>query len=185
MMRHLFALPLLLALAACGTPPAWEMQTGASATRVTTAARSIMVREVSMPDYAADDAMARQDANGAVSVLNRVRWADVQPRAVTLALARQLNDSLSATVAPEPWPLAGLPDGEVDVRIERILAGSDRVFRLNGVFYVRAEGVNLGASSRNFAIAVPMAGTEPADIAAAQSQAVARLAQDIARSVAR
>lgn len=184
-MTRLLALPLVLALAACGTPPAYEMQTSASATRATTAARTIMVREVSMPDYATDDAMAQQDGSGAVTILRRVRWADLQPRAVTLALSRQLNDTLTATVAPEPWPLSGLPDGEVDVRIERILAGSDNVFRLNGVYYVRAEGVNLGAPSRNFAIAVPMTGTGPADIAAAQSEAITRLAQDIARSVAR
>lgn len=180
-------LPLLLValLAACGTPPAYQLQTQPVAGRLNTAARTIMVREVSMPDYATDDAMARQNETGAVQILSRVRWADLQPRAVTLALARQLNEGLSATVAPEPWPLSGLPDGEVDVRVDRIVAGADGLFHLDGIYYVRAEGVSLGAPSREFTITTPMAGTDPAQIAAAQSAAVAELAAQIARSVAR
>ncbi|WP_128254017.1 PqiC family protein [Falsirhodobacter deserti] len=180
-------LPLLLvaALAACGTSPAYQLQTQPVAQKLTTNARSIMVREVSMPDYATDDEMARQDASGAVQVMSRVRWADLQPRAVTLALARQLNAGLSATVAPEPWPLSGLPDGEIDVRVDRILAAADGNFHLDGIYYVRAEGVQLGATSRDFAITVPLEGEDPAQIAAAQSAAVAQLAAQIARSVSR
>lgn len=180
-------LPLLLvaALAGCGTAPAYQLRTQPVAGRLSTPAQSIMVREVSMPDYATDDSMARQDASGAVQIMRGARWADLQPRAVSLTLARQLNASLSATVAPEPWPLSGLPDGEIDVRVDRIVAGADGLFHLDGIYYVRAEGVSLGAPSRDFAIAVPLAGDSPAQIAAAQSTAVAQLAAQIARSVAR
>lgn len=179
------ALATTLMLAACGTGPGYMMTMPTPATQVSTQARTLMVREVSMPDYAADDYMARQQGDGAVEFIGRARWADLQPRAVTLALARQLNATLDATVAPEPWPLSGLPDGEIDVRIERILAGTDGAFHLDGVFYVRAEGVSLGAASRDFALTVPLAGPAPAQIAAAQSAALAQLAQVIARSVAR
>ncbi|QUS35318.1 membrane integrity-associated transporter subunit PqiC [Falsirhodobacter algicola] len=180
-------LPLLLVsvLAACGTAPGYQLQVQPTEARYATAARTIMVREISLPDYATDDTMARQNAAGAVEVMSRVRWADLQPRAVTLALSRQLNAMLSATVAPEPWPLSGLPDGEVDVRVDRILAGADGLFHLDGVYYVRAEGVSLGVPSRDFAITVPLPGEEPAQIAAAQSTAVAQLATQIARSVSR
>ncbi|WP_045389655.1 membrane integrity-associated transporter subunit PqiC [Falsirhodobacter sp. alg1] len=184
-MRPLPLVLVLAALAGCGTAPGYELQTAPATARLNTAAQSIMVREVSLPDYAADDTMARQNANGSVELLSRVRWADLQPRAITLALAKQLNGSLSATVAPEPWPLSGLPDGEVDVRIDRILAGADGMFHLDGVYYVRAEGVSLGATSRDFAISVPLSGTDGAQIAAAQSTAVSQLAAQIARSVAR
>lgn len=185
MLKPVLSLCLVMAIASCGTPAAYQLQTQPVAQRLSTPARTIMVREVSMPDYATDDSMARQDAGGAVQIMSRVRWADLQPRAVTLALARQLNAGLSATVAPEPWPLSGLPDGEVDVRVDRIVAGADGQFHLDGIYYVRAEGVSLGAPSRDFAVAVPMTGDTPAEIAAAQSAAVAQLAAQIARSVAR
>lgn len=184
-MKRLSALALTLALAACGTSPAYMLDLPQPATRMSTAARTIMLREVSMPDYASDDTMASQDADGSVSVLRRARWADLQPRAVTLALSRQLDAILNATVAPEPWPLSGLPDGEIDVRVDRILASANGTFHLDGIFYVRAEGVSLGAPSRDFAIAVPIEGTAPNQIAAAQSAAVAQLAQLIAASVGR
>lgn len=181
------ALPLLLVatLAACGTAPAYQLQTLPVAQRQSTAAETIMLRTVSMPDYATDDTMAREAEGGAVQVLSRVRWADLQPRAVTLALARQLNAGLTAVVAPEPWPLSGLPDGEIDVRVDRIVAGTDGLFHLDGVYYVRAEGVSLGAPSHDFAVAVPLAGLEPAQIAEAQSRAVAELARQIAAAVSR
>ncbi|WP_435171426.1 PqiC family protein [Falsirhodobacter sp. 1013] len=185
MMKPALSLLLVAALTACGTPDAYQLQIQPVAQRLNTSARTIMVREVSMPDYATDDSMALQDAGGAVQIMSRARWADLQPRAVTLALSRQLNASLSATVAPEPWPLSGLPDAEVDVRVDRILASADGLFHLDGIYYVRAEGVSLGAPSRDFAVAVPVAGTAPEQIAAAQSAAVAQLAAQIARSVAR
>jgi len=185
MMKRLLSVCLVTALASCGTPAAYQMQPQPVTQRLNTAAGTIMVREVSLPDYATDDSMARQDAGGAVQIMSRVRWADLQPRAVTLALSRQLNAGLSATVAPEPWPLSGLPDGEVDVRVDRIVAGADGLFHLDGIYYVRAEGVSLGAPSRDFAISVPLPGDTPAQIAAAQSAAVSQLALEIARSVAR
>lgn len=183
MMIRYAPLALTALLAACGTGPGYLMTLPPVQQQVSTPARTIMLREVSMPDYAADDYMATQAADGSVELLGRARWGDLQPRAVTLALARQLDRTLDATVAPEPWPLSGLPDGEVDIRVDRILAGADNVFHLDGIFYVRAEGVRLGAPSRDFAIAVPMAGTAPAQIAAAQSAALAQLAALIAGSV--
>lgn len=185
MMKPVLSLCLALVVASCGTPAAYQMQPQPVTQRLNTAASTIMVREVSMPDYATDDAMARQDAGGAVQIMSRVRWADLQPRAVTLALSRQLNAGLSATVAPEPWPLSGLPDGEIDVRVDRIVADADGIFHLDGIYYVRAEGVALGAPSRDFAVSVPMQGVDPTQIAAAQSTAIAQLAAQIARSVAR
>ncbi|WP_136684556.1 PqiC family protein [Falsirhodobacter xinxiangensis] len=184
-MKRLAPLALTILLAACGAGPGYMMELPAVQSRLSTPARTIMLREVSMPDYAADDYMARQGSGGAVEFIRRTRWADLQPRAATLALARQLDRTLDATVAPEPWPLSGLPDGEVDIRVSRILAGTNGTFRLDGIFYVRAEGVSLGAPSREFAIAVPMPDDSPAGIAAAQSAALAQLAAVIAASVAR
>ena len=71
------------------------------------------------------------------------------------------------------------------MRVNRILPTADNTFLLDGIFYVRAEGVSLGAPARDFSIAVPMPGTAPAQIAAAQSAALAQLASLIAQSVGR
>lgn len=178
------ALPLMLA--ACGSNhPRYLIEPPASEIRVTTAARSIMLRTVSLPDYASADDIPYQEADGGVRMLGSALWADLPPRGMTLALARQLDASVSATVAPEPWPLGGLPDAEIDIRLDRSLAGADGQFRLSGVFYVLAEGLRMGPAAVPFDIAVPLAGSAPGDIARAQSAALARLAEIVARSIGR
>lgn len=177
---------LALALAACGgNAPRYLIDPPAPQLRLTTAARTIMLRDVSLPEYAAASEMAVQEEGGAVKNAPRALWADLPERSVTLALARQLDAALSATVAAEPWPLTGLPDAEVEVRVEQSLAGADNVFRLQGQYYVRADEVSVGPASAPFAISVPMAGTAPADIANAQSAAIAELAAVIARGIGR
>ena len=178
-------LGLTLALAACGNAPRYLIDPPAPQQRLTTAAQTIMLRDVSLPEYAAASEIALQGEDGAVKNARRALWADLPERSLTLALARQLDAALSATVAAEPWPLSGLPDAEIEVRVQQSLAGADNIFRLEGQYYVRAEGVSVGPASAPFAIAVPMAGTDPQDIAAAQSAAIAQLATIIARGVGR
>ena len=61
------------------------------------------------------------------------------------------------------------------------MAQADGVVRLTGSYYVTpamAEGRDI---VRRFDLSVPLAGEGPAAIAAAQSQAVAQLAEQIAR----
>ena len=184
--RPFLSLIVLALLAGCGgIKPRYLIDPPASDVRVRTAAQSIMLREVSLPGYAASEEIALQDADGAVLEVKKALWADLPSRAVTLALARQLDAALSATVAAEPWPLAGLPDAEVEVRVDRALAGADGKFRLSGVYYVLSEIGSLGPESAEFEIAVPLAGPNPGDIAAAQSQALARLAETMARGMER
>lgn len=180
--RHILLLSVAV-LAGCGASPRYLIDTPAPTVTVRTAARSIMLREVSLPDYAADDKIAVQDADGSVRLVKSALWADLPPRAVTLALARQLDAAVSATVAAEPWPLSGLPDAEIEVRVERNLAGANGQFRLSGVFYVLSDVVRLGPESSPFDIAVPLTGQSPGEIAQAQSSALAKLAETIARTV--
>lgn len=182
----LLTLSLSLSLAACaGNAPRYLIDAPAPQHRLNTAARTIMLRDVSLPEYAAASEIARQEEGGAVKNARRAFWADLPQRSLTLALARQLDAALSATVAAEPWPLSGLPDAEIEVRVEQSLAGADNIFRLEGQYYVRADEVAVGPASAPFAIAVPMAGTDPRDIARAQSDALVQLATIIARSIGR
>lgn len=144
-----------------------------------------MVRTVSLPTYAAAEEVAIETAPGVISTTDDLLWADEPERAATLTITRHLDDILSATVGPEPWPFAGLPDVAIDIRVTQMLAGADGFFRLTGQYYVGGDGVDFRDTSDGFAITVPLAGEGTAAVAAAQSQAVLDLSEDIARKLGR
>lgn len=178
----LAGLVALTALAACSNPPRYTFDPPPPAQRLATGLRTVVVHDVSLPDYASAPEIAVQKADGSVLNVSSALWADDPVRGMTLALTQQLDASLSATVASDPWPLSGLPDAEVSVRVAKALAGPDGVYHLAGQYFVLAEGRRGGAAP--FAIAVPMQGSDAAGIARAQSRAVAELAQVIAQGLA-
>jgi uncharacterized protein len=114
-----------------------------------------------------------------------VLWADDPQRAVTLALTRNLADILNNQVGAEPWPLAGLPAVSIDVRVERMLAGSDGNFHLAGTFYIAGEGIDFPNASQQFDFATPLADQNLANIAKAQAQALLSLSELIAQKLGR
>lgn len=143
---------------------------------------SAELREVSLPQYAAGQEISYQTEDGALRSSPDNVWADDPPRAITLALARQISTLSGATVIAEPWPLADEPQRRVEVRVEQFLAQADGQVRLTGVYYVSATGFSAGGDLvRRFDLRVPVAGEGPAEIAKAQSRAVALLAERIAR----
>lgn len=139
---------------------------------------SAVLRDVSLPQYAADQEIAFQTPDGAVRTNPKQIWADDPRRSITLALAAQISDLSGARVIAEPWPLTDLPQRQIEVRVDRLLAASDNTVRLSGNYYVSAsDGADV---VRRFDISVPMTGEGPSAIAAAQSQAVTALARQIA-----
>lgn len=148
---------------------------------------SVEIREVSLPEYAAGQEVAWQTEDGAVRSNPDQVWADAQPRAVTLELARQISNVSGATVIAEPWPLAQSPSRRLEVRVEQMLARADGTFRLAGQYFVTPDlGGNGADVVRRFDIAVPIVTGEgdvqdPALIAKAQALAVQGLAQQIAQ----
>ncbi|MEI4470345.1 PqiC family protein [Frigidibacter sp. MR17.24] len=177
------ALALASALAACTNPPRYTTEPPPSALRVQTAARTVLVRDVSLPEYASSVEMAVEHDGGAVKNAGSALWADEPVRGFSVALAKALNTIASATVASEPWPLQGLPDAEVSVRVARGLAGADGIYRLEGQYFILSEIGRGGATT--FAIAVPTGGNSAERIATAQSAALGQLAEQIARSLGR
>ncbi|MFC3569612.1 PqiC family protein [Paracoccus simplex] len=138
------------------------------------------LKDVSLPEYASGDELSWQSADGAVRSNTKQLWADNPQRAFTLALARSISDLSGATVIAEPWPLSEPPRRTLEVRVEKALAQADGLYRLTGRYFVgdsAAGGIN---QARSFDISVPLADTGPAAIARAQSQAIARLAGQIA-----
>ncbi|QYX57217.1 PqiC family protein [Roseovarius sp. SCSIO 43702] len=179
--RSFFLLALATGLAACGgdadrrvtVPPA-----PAGAVQGI-AHRSVSIREVSLPTYAASEDIYARDAEGTLSVQKGLLWADAPGRAMTLELARYLTQVTRARIAAEPWPFEEYPDAVVEVRVEDMYADATGLFRLSGQYYVSA-GLN-ASRSHLFSVSVPIAGERTAlDIAAARGQAVRNLARQIA-----
>jgi len=144
-----------------------------------------MLRTVSLPTYAAAEEIAIEVAPGIIGTDADILWADDPERAVTLAMTQQLDDILSATVGPDPWPFAGLPDVAVDVRVAQMLAGSDGNFRFSGQYFVGGDGIDFRNSSHRFDISEPLLGEGAQAIAAAQARSILKLSEEIARRLGR
>ena len=185
-MFRLLAAILLTLLAACSGPTdRLDYVRPASALSLNALVGSAMVRTVSLPSYAAAEELSIESAPGVITATDELLWADDPERATTLAVAGHLDDILSATVGPEPWPFAGLPDVSIDIRVTEMLAGADGIFRLGGEYYVGGDGIDFRNSAHSFDISVALAGEGPGAISLAQGQALLQLSEDIARKLGR
>lgn len=180
----LFSLALAFVLAACGPDPVRVPLAAAveSDLRVRVPVSTVMLRDVSLPTYAAAEEIPLQDGTGVIATAEGLLWADDPERAATLALSRHLNMILSATVAPEPWPLDGIPDVTVDVRVSEALATNTGQFVLEAQFFIGGDGRPFRPNANEFRTAVPLADTTPGAVARAQAEAYRQLAEAIARA---
>ncbi len=186
MMKSLMFVGLTALMAGCsGAPSRLEMAPLDSQLSLRASVSSAMVRTVSLPTYAAAEELSMETAEGLIDSVDAILWADDPSRAVTLALTRNIGKITSAKVGPDPWPFAGLPDVAIDVRVTRMVAGSDGVFDLEGQFFVGGDGIDYANSTNGFAIATPMAALTPAAITIAQAQALLTLSEQISRKIAR
>lgn len=146
---------------------------------------STMVRTVSLPIYASVEEIATETQTGLITINEDVLWADSPERAVTLVLTRTLSDILNIDVGPEPWPFIGLPDVSVDIRVEKIIAGADGIFRLSGQYFVGGDAIDFRRTTQTFDIEKQMTGQSLQSVAAAQAAALLTLSELIARDLGR
>jgi len=177
------------ALSACGSAPEQRIAVPVVQTEATQriAYRSVLLREVTLPSYAAGEDILVADETGVITGAKGLFWADDPARAVSLELTRHLARITGAQVASDPWPFDGPPAASIDLRIEEMLAHADGMFRLSGQYFVASETGRDRA--RLFALEVPLPGDAapaspagPAGLAEARAQAVRDLALDIARN---
>ncbi|RNF34813.1 PqiC family protein [Paracoccus methylarcula] len=184
--RQVSALPflgLLLILSACSNPEKtgrFLIDPPSTRAQVPNRLGTAELKDVSLPDYAADQEVMWQTEDGAVRSNPDNLWADNPKRGFTLALAREISDISGATVIGEPWPLAEPPQRVLEVRVEKALAQADGIYRLSGRYFVSDEESGGTNHARSFDISVPMSGDQPSAIAGAMSQAISQLAQQIA-----
>ncbi|MEY8098077.1 membrane integrity-associated transporter subunit PqiC [Falsihalocynthiibacter sp. S25ZX9] len=172
-----------LTLAACSGPAdRYSVAPPAVTETIRIGFRSIEVREISLPTYAAADEIALQDASGKLVTESGALWADSPERAVAMELSRALSKLTGARVASSPWPLEAFPDARLEVRFESLIARGDGQYHAAGQYFV---GVSDGGRERSglFELAVsfdPNGG--PQAIALARGQLILDLAKYIARS---
>lgn len=201
-LRILAAASMLGLMAACTTTPQYLVETRSSDLHVRAAVRTVLVRTVSLPTYAADQKIAVQDETGSIQAEDFGLWADEPERATTLAITRHLNAMTSAKVAPDPWPLPEPPQGTVDIRIETFIATNRNTFRASGQYFMGSEipdpiddpdpdkpprvlPAPLPDKARLFNIEIPLPTKSPADIAVAQASALLALSEKVARDLSR
>lgn len=178
---------LILLAAGCGSgkEARFLIDPPAATAEIPVRVSTIELREVSLPAYAAAVEMAQQEDTGALRNLPDTLWADDPVRGVTIALARALDQATSATATAEPWPLDEPAQARVEVRVERMFAGTDGQFRFGGQFAIASPDGIIRERVRRFDIALPIATEGPAGIADASGQAIGSLASEIASELRR
>lgn len=183
MMTKLFPFALALFVAACGSNnDLYLINAEAGASEIRVSPRSIEVKEVTLPAYAAASEIAYQTPEGALKTVKNALWAEDPQAAVTRIIAERLDTGTSASAAAEPWPLLDGPDTTLNIRIDRMVARSDNQFELSGQF-AAASSTGGRDRLRRFSILMPMANSSPAAIAKATGDALAQLSQDIAQAL--
>ncbi|MDM7458545.1 MAG: PqiC family protein [Paracoccus sp. (in: a-proteobacteria)] len=184
MIKTPFLIPMaLLALGACSNPEKtarYLIDPPVAGVQVPNRIGTAVLKDVSLPQYASDQEVAFQTADGAVRSSPDNLWADNPSRAFTTTLARTISEISGATVIGEPWPLAERPAREIEIRVERALAQADGIYRLSGRYFVADDASGQANHARSFDIRVPLRAEGAAGTAAALSQALTQLAQQIA-----
>lgn len=174
-------LGLMALFSACGTPDRFAVQPPEVTENVRIAFRSVEVRDVSLPSYAAADEISRLTEDGILISDKDELWADAPDRALALEISRNLMRITGARIASEPWPFEAYPEARLDIRFADIVAGTDGVFRASGQYFV---GVPDGRRERSglFDLTVPY---DPSGGPAAIAQARGRIVLDLSYEMAR
>lgn len=172
-------------LAACspGNEPHYLITATPAEKSVRIKAKSVEIRQVSLPSYAGGEDFFAQGEDGALFKVSGALWADEPARGITGALVRSLGEQTGASVASEPWPLNDDPQARIDVRLDHIFARSDHSFSLAGQFAVSSPDASLREFVRRFDISVPILGEGTSAVANAQATALSELTAQIAKSL--
>lgn len=173
------AVTAALVLVGCGQPDRIAVKSPSITETVRIGFKSIEVKDVSLPSYAAADEIAQQAPDGSL-ITSKVLWADAPERAIGLELSKNLARLTRKRVASEPWPFEEDAAATLDVRFSDLVAGTDGIFRASGQYFV---GVYEGRErSGLFDLSVAYdAGGGPAAIAHARGQVILDLAKFLAR----
>ncbi len=146
-------------------------------------AESVLLRTVSLPEYAAGEDIVRETSSGTLDAVPNMAWADLPERSVTLALSRHLGKITGALVGPEPWPMEGLADAMVDIRIEDMFASADQNYVIRGQYFISGVKRKVTPRARAFDVVVSLRGETLSAIPDAKAAAILILAEKLARDL--
>lgn len=179
LIKPLAAAAALALLAACGSPERIAVQPPAISETVRIGFRSVEVKDVSLPSYAAADEIAQQAPDGTL-LTSKVLWADAPERAIGLELSRNLARLTRARIASEPWPFEEDAAATLDVRFADLVAGTDGQFRATGQYFVGVYEGRERSGLFDLSVAYDPKGG-PGAIARARGQIILDLAKFLAR----
>ena len=187
----LLAVPLALSGCLAGEPLRYVVEPAleAATERVRTSVDTISIVEVSLPDYAKETKLfVEGERDNALEALENADWGDEPERAFANTLVRELTQITGAEVATEPWPLGGVPEAELRVRVSHMVVRNDGLVSLAGHFSIRRDVRVERNRVELFSLEVPVAasgaeGPTPADVVRAHSVAWRKLAGEIARAL--
>ncbi|MBW4962431.1 membrane integrity-associated transporter subunit PqiC [Sulfitobacter sp. CW3] len=179
--KTIATLGLLLTVVACGSADRYAVTLPPITETVRIAFRSVEVRDVSLPSYAAADEIHIRQNDGTLVSSTDTLWADAPERAVALEISESLSRLTGRPIASEPWPFEAYPDARLELRFTELLATETGQFRAAGQYFVAVSG---GGRERSglFDQSVqfdPKSG--PAGIASARGQLIFKLAEFIAK----
>lgn len=187
-----FALPSLIpaalltaVLAACASPEPLRYAVdpvAAPTERVRVSADTVSIAEVSLPAYAKETGLFVEGEGGALRAIPGADWGDEPERAMANTLVDTLAGLTGADVAAEPWPLGGVPEAEVRVRVAEMVAGADGV-TMSGYFSIRRDRARDRNTIERFSLDAPLASPAPADVVDAHTAVWRDLARVIANAL--
>ncbi|MCX7566596.1 ABC-type transport auxiliary lipoprotein family protein [Sulfitobacter sp. F26169L] len=177
--KPIAAAAALAFLAACGASDRIAVQPPAIAETIRIGFRSVEVKDVSLPSYAAADEIAQQAPDGTL-ITSKVLWADSPDRAISLELSRNLARLTGKRIASEPWPFEERAAATLVVRFSDLVAGTDGTFRATGQYFVGVYEARERSGLFDLSIAYDPKGG-PVAIAEARGRIVLDLAKFVAR----
>lgn len=160
-----------------------EPAVSAAVERVRTSADTILVAEVSLPDYARETRLFIETEENTLDELEDADWADEPDRAFGNVLVRELTRITGSEVAIEPWPLGGVPEAELRVRVSHMVRRNDGILEMAGHYAIRRDEAESRSAIELFSLQVPAPSPAPADVVRAHAVAWRELATIIARSL--
>ena len=165
-------------LTAFGAPDSIVVQPPAISETVRIAFKSVEVKDVSLPSYAAADEISQKSPDGTL-ITSKVLWADAPERAIGLELSRNLARLTKRRVASEPWPFEEDAAATLDVRFADLIAGTDGTYRATGQYFVGVYEGRERSGIFDLAVAYDPKGG-PTAIARARGQLIVDLAKYLA-----
>lgn len=145
----------------------------------------IGLREIELPLYARRAQIAVLGDGGEVTLNEDNRWAEEPPRAASRQVARILAAQLNRPVVVEPWPQGVSPKVRVDIDVDYFIGSLGGAVRLGGQYRLVRAASPSNAEITTFEYEEALAGDGFAALVKGHSQALTRLADDIAKALSR